>query len=242
MKKLNKFCLAKKLIKDGKKSHYINNGKRRIYNSACKTQELVKDKDKLLDIGGHPHLGHGYSFEEYIKAICDVEYSWVNRSRIDIRTETLPYDTETFDIVVCHEAIEHFWLMKWGGMLSWDGIINFWNESYRVLKKGGVFYLSTRNRVCPLAINHIFKNEPVQVAPSKLNRSGHVREFSPSDLRDIVAHTNLFSSYTIYSQSSIPTSLQKDMNKKTLAMEDFLGKKFLQEETYDTLHFISRKP
>ena len=36
--------------------------------------------------------------------------------------------------------------------------------------------------------------------------------------------------------------IQKDMDKKTLAMEDFLGKKFLQEETYDTLHFISRKP
>ena len=40
----------------------------------------------------------------------------------------LPYDTETFDIVISHETIEHFWLLKRGGMLSWDGVINFWNE------------------------------------------------------------------------------------------------------------------
>ena len=241
MHNLNKIKLARKLIKDGKKLHYINEGKRRIYNSICKTKELVKDKDKLLDIGGHPHLGHGYSFEEYTKILCPVEYNWVNRAKLDIRTQTLPYDTETFDIVVCHEAIEHFWLMKWGGMLSWDGVINFWNECYRVLKKGGVFYLSTRNRVCPLAISHIFKNESVQIAPSTLDRCGHVREFSPSDLRDIAIHTNLFLDNTIYSQSSIATLFQKGRDEQTLTMEEFLGKKFLQEETYDTIHFISHK-
>ena len=108
-------------------------------------------------------------------------------------------------------------------------------------KKGGVFYLSTRNRVSPLAINHIFTNKPIQVAPSMLNRCGHVREFSPSDLRDIAIHTNLFLDNTIYSQSSIPILLQKYIDKQTLAMEKFLGKKFLQEELYDAIHFISNK-
>jgi len=241
MDNLNKIKLARKLIEDGKKFYYISNGKKRIYNTICKTKELIKDKDKLLDVGGHPHLGHGYSFEEYIKILCDVEYNWVNRDKLDLRTKTLPYDTETFDIVISHETIEHFWLLKRGGMLSWDGVINFWNECYRVLKKGGVFYLSTRNRVSPLAINHIFTNKPIQVAPSMLNRCGHVREFSPSDLRDIAIHTNLFLDNTIYSQSSIPILLQKYIDKQTLAMEKFLGKKFLQEETYDSLHFISKK-
>ena len=125
MDNLNKIKLARKLIEDGKKFHYINNGKKRIYNTVCKTKELVKDKDKLLDVGGHPHLGHGYSFEEYIKILCDVEYNWVNRDKLDLRTKTLPYDTETFDIVISHETIEHFWLLKRGGMLSWDGVINF---------------------------------------------------------------------------------------------------------------------
>ena len=66
MDNLNKIKF-RKLIEDGKKFHYINNGKKRIYNTVCKTKELVKDKDKLLDVGGHPHLGQVIRLKNTLK-------------------------------------------------------------------------------------------------------------------------------------------------------------------------------
>ena len=92
-----------------------------------KTSELTCKGQKILDIGGND--GKKYSFKKYTLSLCDVKYNYINRRLLDIRTEKLPYDNDSFDLVSCHEAIEHFWLIKKGGMLCWDGIINFWKEA-----------------------------------------------------------------------------------------------------------------
>jgi SAM-dependent methyltransferase len=238
---MSKITLARKLIEDGRSFHYVGEGKKRIYNSVVETSKLINGGEKLLDIGGHPHLGHGYSFEEYTKILCDVDYNWVCRENIDMRTDKLDHEDNKFDIVVSHETIEHLWLLESGGLLSWDGIVNFWREAYRVLKPGGVFYVSTRNRVCPQALSKILTGDFVQISWPSIDLSGHVQELGPRDLRDIARTTGLFTESTVFSGSSMATNIKADVSKKKPAFEALLGREFKQEELYDTMHFISRK-
>ena len=128
-----------------------------------------------------------------------------------------------------------------GGMLRWDGILNFWKEAYRVLKPNGVFYLSTRNRVCPLALLKVLTNDFIQVSWPSVSRKGHVNEICAKDLRSIADATNLFTDNTTFSTSSLPRHRQASVDKKTPRLQNFLGREILQEELYDTLHFISNK-
>ena len=131
--------------------------------------------------------------------------------------------------------------MEHDGMLNWEGIFNFWRESYRVLKPGGIFYVATRNRLCPLAMRQITWGDVPQVGASKVNESGHVRELSPNEFREIAKHTKLFTKNSIYSKSSIPTKYNKNIDKWRPRLESFLERSLKQEERYDTIHFISRK-
>ena len=236
---LKKIKLARKLIEDGKKYHYVKNGKKRIYSTVVKTSELTHKGQKILDIGGSDRKN--YSFKEYTLSLCDVEYNYITRGNLDIRIGKLPYDNDSFDLVGCHEAIEHFWLMHDGGMLNWDGILNFWKEAYRVLKPNGTFYVSTRNRVCPLALLKVLTNDFIQVSFPTVSRKGHVNELCAKDLRSIADATKLFTANTIFSTSSLPRYRQAQVNQKTPRLQNFLGREILQEELYDTLHFISKK-
>ena len=234
--------LARKLIDDSKKYNYVRGGKRRIFNSIERLKKLTSGNEKLLDIGGHPHLGHGYSFEEYITMVCDVSYEWVGCSKLDMRTDKLPYEDDSFDLVISWETIEHLWLMKRGGMLSWEGIFNFWRESHRVLKPGGIFFVATRNRLCPLAMRQAMVGNTVQVGASNIDESGHVRELSPNEFREIAKHTKLFTKNSIESKSSVPAETQKNLNEWTPHLETFLKRPLKEEEKYDTIYFISKKP
>ena len=53
--------------------------------------------------------------------------------------------------------------------------------------------------------------------------------------------TNLFTDNTTFSTSSISTVRQLLINNQTPKLQEFLGREILQEELYDTLHFISHK-
>ena len=87
MSNLRKIKLARKLIEDSKKYHYVKIGKKRIYRSVCETKKLIKGGEKLLDIGGSNPLNL-YSFKEYTTTLCDVEYNYTNRYCSDIRLDS----------------------------------------------------------------------------------------------------------------------------------------------------------
>ena len=242
---LRKFKLAKKLLQD-RKYPYISHGYKRIYNSIVNLNKIIKGNGELLDIGGTGDLEYSrrnYSFKKYTNILCDFEYNYENTNTIDIRNDELLYDDNTFDVVVSHESLEHFWTIKEGGMLSWKGVLNFWNEAYRVLKPNGVFYVTTRNRVCPFALCKALTNQPVQVSFSSIEaeEGGHVTEFSPDDLREIANKTNKFTNNKIYSTNSLSRFHQNETNKEIKNLKRFLKRDFKQEELYDTLNFVSTK-
>ncbi len=60
--------------------------------------------------------------------------------RFEVGTATaLPYENETFDIVLLTELLEH--------VADWERCVT---EALRVLRPGGVLYLSTTNALCPM--------------------------------------------------------------------------------------------
>ena len=115
-------------------------------------QNIIPTGSRVLDIGGHNSYKQlGYSFQEYTQAVVPCQYFFENINTLDIRKDPLPYEDNTFDVVISSESIEHFWLQRDGGMISWEGLENFWKEAHRVLKPNGTFFCSTRNRSCILS-------------------------------------------------------------------------------------------
>jgi len=60
---------------------------------------------------------------------------------IDLQSGTataLPWPDESMDICLCPELLEH--------VMDWQTVVN---ETVRILKPGGVLYISTTNKLCP---------------------------------------------------------------------------------------------
>lgn len=114
------------------------------------TVRLVRKRDIqdkiVLDVG----CGYGWfefnAFTRGVKKICGIEITksdleTINKNLIDKRFESkvgsaikIPYADNTFDTVVSWEVIEHIPKGTENKMFK---------EIHRVLKKGGIFYLST---------------------------------------------------------------------------------------------------
>ena len=90
------------------------------------------------------------NFKELFTTCHDIDYEFLNQNTCDARYDNLPYEDDYFDVVMSHECIEHLWNFREDSMMDYAGLINFWKESYRVLKPNGIFLVSTRNRNCPL--------------------------------------------------------------------------------------------
>jgi len=93
----------------------------------------------------------------------------------------LPHEDDTVDVVLCMEVIEH--LADTDGLhTEWqgDGVRTMLNESWRVLRPGGILFLTTPNAVSITAIHHALR-----LAPPMLYRP-HVREYAPYELDEIV--------------------------------------------------------
>jgi len=67
--------------------------------------------------------------------------------RLDLETQTIPIDDETFDIVLCCEVIEHMELDP----------MHLMSEINRVLKQGGLLILTTPNCTSSRAIHKILR-------------------------------------------------------------------------------------
>jgi SAM-dependent methyltransferase len=243
MSNFSKLLSVARLLEKKKHIHYISNGKRRIL---CTLKNILKADvkgNKVLDIGGHEDIsgGLGYSFKEFTQKVFPCDYKYVTRNNFDMRYESLPFKNDTFDLVVCSETIEHLWTEKRGGMMNWNGVLNFWKESYRVLKPKGTFLVNTRNRFSVFSFLNVIRGEEMSIAFSSPTRCGHVREFSATDFRRISQATNLFLDHKIWSERSVTIQEHNRAECHLDNIQNLLGRKILQEERYDTIFFKSSK-
>jgi len=167
---------------------------------------------KILDIG----CGVGIflkEFEKYTKKenIFGVE---IDKEKIKIASgkelnviespaEDLPFKDNFFDIVWCHEVIEHV-----------DDDRKCFEEMVRVLKRGGFLVIFAPNRLFPFETHGIyfgskyfFGNIPlVNYLPRKIYKklTPHVRNYSNKDIKNlfadlpvkVVLHSHIFPSFS----------------------------------------------
>lgn len=110
----------------------------------------------------------------------------ISQNAVDISKDHLPFEDATFDIVIFSEVIEH--LPSTPFMIM--------SEFKRVLKKGGYLIITTPN-ICRLSnIVKLASGQNILPDVSKLTsisspKTPHVREYSISELKDIVWESGL---------------------------------------------------
>ena len=112
--------------------------------SGFEQKSILKNK-KILD------LGSGDQFLKCSMVKRKVDYNPIDIDTTDFNTDQLPFKSNSFDIIFSLAVIEHI-----------NGISNYLSEVRRVLKPGGLFYLSTPNfRYCYKS----FYDDPTHVNP-----------------------------------------------------------------------------
>jgi SAM-dependent methyltransferase len=158
---------------------------------------------KVLDIGC------GYGWYELIlmsrgaTAVCGIEISendlvtakkYINDKNVEFKVGSaieIPYGNDTFDSVVSWEVIEH---------IPKDTENKMFEEVYRVLKPGGVFYLSTpyRSLVSMVLDPAWWILGHRHYSKVQLKRFGVNNGFQLQDIKVKGAFWNIFSILTMY--------------------------------------------
>ena len=108
-------------------------------------ENFAWNKKKILDYGA------GDQFLKNVLVDKGAIYNPVDHDTVDFNTQKLPFKSNFFDVIISLAVIEHI-----------ENIDNFIGEAFRVLRPGGIFYLSTPNfRFCYKS----FYNDPTHVRP-----------------------------------------------------------------------------
>ena len=95
-----------------------------------------------LGVGGANRIEEGY--EGYGVDIVGVPRGWLKDNRsADLATEQIPFKNDMFDYVTAYDFLEHIPPVIYMLDIKRNCMIELFNEIYRVLKDGGIFYHST---------------------------------------------------------------------------------------------------
>lgn len=103
--------------------------------------KYISCKSTVLDVGAGAGIVEEMYFKGLVKKICgiDLDYRVIHNDKIDegkvANASSIPYDSETFDVVFADNVMEH---------LSEPEKV--FKEIHRVLKPGGVVLFKTPNR------------------------------------------------------------------------------------------------
>lgn len=126
----------------GKLLNYFKKHKTKFLFRFFGIPQIPQETIKILDIG----CGSGYQLltlkelyphlELYGIDIVKTENlpEIINFSTVDLEKDNLPFEQESFDFIMCRGVIEHV-----------NNPSKIFAEAYRVLKKGGKFYVLTEN-------------------------------------------------------------------------------------------------
>ena len=102
----------------------------------------------------------------------------------DLR-EPFPLLSESFDVVVAMEVIEHLADLEYAHATVLSGVRSCLSEAARVLRVGGRLFVTTPNAASLLVIERVLRHEPPWLYPY------HFREFTPRELRILVEGAGL---------------------------------------------------
>lgn len=161
-------------------TQYDRDHKVRFWETYLRLDGYLATCSRLLELGGESRITN------YLKAQLGMD--------VEVYGQDLRYPFElsssSFDMVLCLEVIEHIKdRTETGGiseiaMFNRSGVRNVFAESRRVLKEGGILFMTTPNACCIDSIARIFLYQAPQLyAP-------HVKEFAAAELIDLAKEFN----------------------------------------------------
>lgn len=156
-------------------TQYDFDHKTRFWETYLRLNDHLEIGKQLLELGGESKITN------YLKTQLGIA--------VDVYSQDLRYpfelNTNGYDLILCLEVIEHIKdRTETGGineiaMFTRSGVRNVYNESWRVLRDGGILFMTTPNACCIDSIARIFLYQAPQLyAP-------HVKEFSAIELIDM---------------------------------------------------------
>lgn len=130
---------------------------------------------RILELGGRGIASH------ILEKRFELE---VTSTVVDLR-DALPYTSESFDVVVAMEVLEHICDVKYSHATVFSGMLHCLKEAARVLRIGGQLFITTPNACSLAVIDRVFRHEPPWFYPY------HFRELTPVELRFLVESAGL---------------------------------------------------
>ncbi len=156
-------------------TQYDFDHKTRFWETYLRLDEYIEIGKKFLDLGGESKITN------YLKNQLGIA--------VDVYGQDLryPFDLKknNYDLILCLEVIEHIKdRTETSGinevaMFTRSGVRNVFTESRRVLKDGGILFMTTPNACCIDSIARIFLYQAPQLY------SPHVKEVAATELNDI---------------------------------------------------------
>jgi 2-polyprenyl-3-methyl-5-hydroxy-6-metoxy-1,4-benzoquinol methylase len=171
---------------------------------------FLKPNDRVLEIGAFPYVltlplvNRGYNLTaldkckslQYIPSIADKFKLKV--LDCDLDTDPIPEADSSFDSVIMNEVFEHLRV----------NLIASMREIHRVLRPGGLLLLSTPNLRSVRGIYNLLRREEAYCSMGgvydnfayleQLGVMGHVREYTPKEVRDFLQKMGFEIEGTIY--------------------------------------------
>ena len=178
-------------------------------------REMLPRTGRLLEVGSWDNRAINYYKEKFVGKTYGIDISpkvlestapYFDEVKVcDLNRDRIPYDNESFDIIICSEVIEHIYdtdrlLMNIHNVLKSDGqliistpnLSSFFNRIFIVL---GFQPLYTEVSCRPNTYGNKFRN-------NALIPAGHIRNFTYGAFRDIVTQCG----FIIKEQSAAATS------------------------------------
>ena len=186
---------------------YLRNHKARFALDVELTNRYVPKGSRILEVGSVPPFLTAALREDFQIIGVDIDPGrfggTIRDFGLDVRacnieTDRLPFDDQYFDCVIFNEIFEHLRLNP----------ITTMREIRRVLKPGGLLTLSTPNLRSGRGIfNLLFRGrgQAIDAEPFKeyskleqLGHMGHVREYTPREVRDFLSEVGFTVENIIY--------------------------------------------
>lgn len=183
----------------------------------------------VLELGGHSRIG------VFARDVFGIDYRGYEGELRD------PYDlpSDAFDVVLCLEVLEHLKDARRSettindiACWNYSGVMNLLQESYRVMKPGGVLLVTTPNAASVDVIGRVLAGDPPQMF------NPHVRELAPRQVKafaELVGfQLELFGTYFAWGECSA------ELREKVLDFITSVG--FDPSNRGDDAYYVLQRP
>ncbi len=145
---------------------------------------------KTLDIGGENYYDDLFMEIHY----CNIEkYNNVNFKRVDLNAKRLPYRNHSFSAILLTQVLEHL-----------ENYFSILRESKRILKEGGILFISIPNPVNLIGRLNFMFAEKVSTVKNRYYYTEHKNIVMPYLLRSYIKLLGFTVIYESFNSATIP--------------------------------------